>query len=112
MNALVLVVSLVVAPSVFEGRGLLTLDPLVKDQPVIPAMTRDCQLASDFGRFVNHCSLKPTAYIDSSGLWLRALTDLESLTELTINYNESFAFLTPRGTVCGLKPAERSFRQC
>lgn len=111
MNALVLVVGLMIGPSVFEGRGLLLSDAVVRDQPIIPALTPDCKLANRWCEFVNHCSDKPTAYVDS-GLWLRASADLESMTELTVNYNATFGFTTPRGTFCVLKPADPSFRRC
>lgn len=108
--SLVLVVALTVGPSLLHGHGLLLAQDVQKDQPLAVALTPDCQLGN-WSHLINHCSTNPTAYIGED-LWLRAKRDLEAPTELTVDYDLPFGFVTPRGSFCKLKPADVHFKSC
>ena len=110
-STMVLVVALAVGPSWIDGRGLLVAQEVQKDQPLFPAISLNCTLEHPYGAFVNHCELKPTAYIGKD-LWIRAASDLEPNTELTVDYNRPIDFITTRGTTCRLVPPETGFVKC
>lgn len=112
MNAtLVVLVAVAVGPSWIDGRGVMVAENVIKNQPIFPAVARDCTRAHHFAQFVNHCGVKPTAYI-AEDLWLRAALDLPAHTELTVDYNRPIDFTTDHGTRCKLVPAPDDFVKC